>query len=116
MTGIDSGMDLGSGSVRLLNALRGVIDPEHGYDIVDMGLIYRLGINAAKAKVLMTLPTRDYPSRDYILLGVEKCIQRLSGIDRLEIQLVWDPPWSPEKMTSKAHVEFPDDHLWSHDE
>jgi metal-sulfur cluster biosynthetic enzyme len=117
MTETDAVMDLNSGSTRILNVLRGVIDPEYGYDIVDMGLIYRLEINAGKVNVVMTLPARDYPSRDYILMAMEKCIQRLPGINNLEIQLIWDPPWSPQKMTSrKAYVEFPDDHLWDHNE
>lgn len=113
----DAVMSMSSGSARILHALRGVIDPEYGSDIVGMGLIYRLEVNGAKAKVVMTLPARDYPSRDYILLGMKKCIQRLPGIDDLEIQLVWDPPWSPKKMAPrKAYVEFPDDYLWGHGE
>ncbi len=117
MTGTDAGMNMHSGSAGILHALRGVIDPEYGYNIVDMGLIYRLEINAGKVNVVMTLPARDYPSRDYILMAMKKCIQRLSRSNNLEIQLIWDPPWSPRKMTSrKAYVEFPDDHLWGHNE
>ncbi len=117
MTGTDAVMGLHSGSTSILDVLRGVIDPEYGYNIVDMGLIYRLEINAGKVNVVMTLPARDYPSRGYILPAMKKCIQRLPGIDNLEIQLVWNPPWSPQKMTSrKTYVEFPDDHLWGHGE
>ncbi len=117
MTGTEAGMNMHSGSAGILHALRGVIDPEYGYNIVDMGLIYRLEINAEKVNVVMTLPARDYPSRDYILLAMKKYIQRLPGIDNLEIQLIWDPPWSPQKMTSrKTYVEFPDDPLWGHNE
>lgn len=117
MTGAEAGINIRSGSAGILPALRSVIDPEYGYNIVDMGLIYRLEINARKVKVVMTLPAHDYPVRDYILLAMKKCIQQLPGIDNLDIQLVWDPPWSPRKMTSrKAYVEFPDDRLWCHGE
>jgi len=110
-------MNMNHGSARILDTLRNVIDPEYGYNIVDMGLIYRIEIDAERAKVIMTLPAHDYPSKNYILMGMKKCIQQLPEIDDIEIQLVWDPPWSPKKMTSRrAYAEFPDDHLWSHSE
>lgn len=117
VAGSDMAMNMNHGSARILNALRNVIDPEYGYNVVDMGLIYRIESHAEKAKVIMTLPAHDYPSQSYILMGTKKCIQQLPEIDDIEIQLVWDPPWSPKRMTSRrAYVEFPDDHLWSHGE
>lgn len=91
---------------QLLDALREVIDPELGYNIVDLGLIYGLALDGGTLKVTMTMTTRGCPAQDYIQAGVFHRAIQLEGVDDVEIELVWDPPWSPQKMSAKAKAFF----------
>ncbi|MGZ8919961.1 MAG: metal-sulfur cluster assembly factor [Limisphaerales bacterium] len=81
------------------NALREVIDPELGCNIVDLGLIYGIQIEGVDVSVLMTLTTPGCPMHESIARGVAAAIQQLPGVETVDVQLVWDPPWTPEKMT-----------------
>ncbi|MRH43364.1 DUF59 domain-containing protein [Aquibacillus halophilus] len=83
--------------------LYGVIDPDLGINIVDLGLIYNIEIDEKNGvKVTMTLTTPGCPLHDSIVGGVESAIYFIDGIDKVDVQLVWQPAWSPEKMSPKA--------------
>ena len=90
----------------VLDALREVIDPELGYNIVDIGLIYGLEVEDNLIKVTMTMTTPGCPAQDYIMSGVKERGQRIPGVRDVNVHLVWDPPWSPQKMTPIARVHF----------
>ncbi len=94
----------------VLDAMHEVIDPELGYNIVDLGLIYKLEVVAGVIKVEMTMTTPGCPAQDYIMSGVYERGRSLPGSPQVEINLVWDPPWSPQKMTpvAKAHFRIQD--------
>lgn len=94
----------------VLDALHEVIDPELGYNIVDLGLIYGLEVEGGVIRIDMTMTTRGCPAQDYIVSGVYERSRSLSGSPRVEINLVWDPPWSPQKMApvAKAHLRIQD--------
>lgn len=82
----------------VLEALRQVIDPELGQNIVDLGLIYSVNIVGAKVSVTMTLTTPGCPMHESICWGVKCALLNLEGVDDAEVELVWDPPWHPSMM------------------
>jgi metal-sulfur cluster biosynthetic enzyme len=79
-------------------ALRQVIDPEIGENIVDLGLIYSVNITGGKVVVTMTLTTPGCPMHESICWGVKCALLNLPGVDDAEVDLVWDPPWHPSMM------------------
>lgn len=89
-----------------LDAMHDVIDPELGYNIVDIGLIYGLQVEDEVIKVTMTMTTPGCPAQDYIMWGVHERGMRLPGVKDVAIDLVWEPPWSVEKMTAVAKEHF----------
>ena len=82
-----------------LDALRQVIDPEIGCNLVDLGLIYDVTIAGSKVKVTMTLTTPGCPMHESLCNGVQMALLNLEGVDDAEVELVWDPPWHPSMMT-----------------
>ncbi len=78
-------------------ALAQVVDPELGLDIVELGLVYDVAVDAASIRVTMTLTTPGCPLHDVILDGVERVLTTPSGPEVL-IDLVWEPAWSPERI------------------
>ena len=89
-----------------MEALRGVIDPELGCNIVDLGLVYDVAITGTKVKVTMTLTTPGCPMHESLCAGVQMALLNLDGVDDAEVELVWDPPWHPSMMTEagRAHT------------
>lgn len=88
-------------------SLRQVIDPELGYNIVDLGLIYEVLVGTdGAAFVSMTTTTPGCPATNYLLEGTRECTSAVAGIQTVEVELTYDPPWSPEMMSddAKAHL------------
>jgi metal-sulfur cluster biosynthetic enzyme len=83
----------------ILQALRQVIDPEIGCNIVDLGLVYGVSITGAKVVVTMTLTTPGCPMHESIRWGAENALLNLEGVNEATVELVWDPPWNPSMMT-----------------
>lgn len=75
-------------------ALAGVIDPELGIDIVELGLVYGVAVNERVVAVRMTLTTPGCPLHDVIVEGVERALTRPGG-PRVDVEVVFDPPWDP---------------------
>ena len=82
------------------NALREVIDPELGCNIVDLGLVYGIEIEGADVSVQLTLTTPGCPMHESIAGGVTAAIQQLPGVGTVDVEVVWYPPWTPERMTN----------------
>lgn len=80
-------------------ALRQVVDPEIDCNIVDLGLIYGLAIDGAKVTVTMTLTTPGCPMHESIAWGVKCALLNLEGVDEVEVNVVWEPQWTPERMS-----------------
>lgn len=95
----------------VLDAMHDVIDPELGYNIVDIGLIYECHVNDRVVQIIMTMTTPGCPAQDYIMRGVYDRGMRIPGVSDVEVELIWHPPWSAQKMTpvAKAHFRIPDD-------
>ena len=83
----------------ILETLRQVIDPELGCNIVDLGLVYGVAITGGKVTVKMTLTTPGCPMHESLAWGVHTALLNLDGVNEVEVELVWDPPWSPAMMS-----------------
>lgn len=86
----------------VLQQLRTVIDPELGINVVDLGLIYDLQINDGNIYILMTLTTPGCPLHDSIVGGVKPALEHIDGIRDVQVQITWNPPWTPERMSKEA--------------
>ena len=93
----------------LLDALRRVMDPEIGMNIVDLGLIYLLDIDAENHKVTieMTMTSPACPMSEMILDDVDVVLsEQLPESAAREVRLVWEPPWHPSMMCEEARKHF----------
>jgi len=89
----------------VVEALRGVYDPEIPASIFDLGLIYNLDINAdGEVKVLMTLTTPSCPVAEEIPSWVQRAINVIEGVTKVEIELTWEPFWKPDYMSEEARL------------
>lgn len=88
-------------------ALRGVIDPEVGMNVVDLGLIYGIEIGSRSVRVAMTMTTPACPMGSMITEDAREAIRDIApeGAD-VVVDLVWDPPWSSERMSENAKRHF----------
>lgn len=84
-----------------------VIDPELGINIVDLGLIYGIDItDEGKVTVTMTLTSMGCPLAGQINQMVENAIRDVEGIKDVEVNIVWNPPWSKERMSRVARMQL----------
>lgn len=92
---------------KLLKALEGVEDPELGYSIVGLGLVYDAALtDDGTAELTLTMTTPGCPATDMILDQVRASVASLPGVERVEVHLVWDPPWTPDLMSEDARRVF----------
>lgn len=84
-------------------ALRQVVDPEVAMNIVDVGLVYGVEVDERQARVLLTMTSAACPVADVIVGDVETELDHVlpPGL-ALQVQLVWEPPWSTERMSPRA--------------
>lgn len=88
---------------QVINALRQVSDPELGINIVDLGLVYDIDIENSVVHVKMTLTTPACPLTFYLTGMAENAIrQALPDVEKVEIELIWEPPWEPSRMSEAA--------------
>ncbi len=86
----------------VMNALRNCYDPEIPVNIVDLGLVYGVDIDQDNVKVRMTLTTMGCPAHAYLMHQVQTEIEKIPGVKKAEVEIVWDPPWTPDKMSPEA--------------
>ena len=83
-------------------ALRGVIDPELGLDVVSLGLVYALEVRDGEASVDLTMTSAACPLGDHLVREAEAMLRAVPGLVRSRARLVWDPPWTPDRMDLEA--------------
>ena len=89
------------------DALRSVDDPEAGMNIVDLGLIYEIAVEPARVAVEMTMTTQACPMTDMIMTQARAAIEGVAPAGtEVDVRLVWDPPWTPDKMSGMAREFF----------
>ena len=97
----------GAAAQKVKEALRRVIDPELGYNIVDLGLIYDVRVDAnGVASVIMTTTTPGCPATSYLTEGARECAASVEGVEMAEVTLTHEPRWSPELMSDDAKAHF----------
>ncbi len=88
---------------QVLEALREVIDPEIGVNVVDLGLVYSVNVQGKEVRVAMTMTTPACPLHEYISEAAKTAVRRhLPDVERVDVEIVWDPPWSPAMMSADA--------------
>jgi metal-sulfur cluster biosynthetic enzyme len=89
------------------DALREVNDPEVGMNIVDLGLVYGVEVSPGRVHVTMTMTSPTCPMGDYLVDSVRDAVRRAApDVTDVEVELVWDPPWTAERMNEDARKFF----------
>ena len=84
---------------KVIDALKEVFDPENPVNIVDLGLIYDVDINGSEVDVKMTLTAAGCGMGPYIAQQAEWAISELEDVEDVNVDIVFDPPWDPERIT-----------------
>ena len=92
---------------QVYDALKKCMDPEIPVNVVDLGLIY--GVKVASGKdvdIRMTMTTRGCPLHDTLVSDVKRYVGKINGIGSINVEIVWDPPWTLEKMTPEVREKL----------
>ena len=92
---------------KIINEIKKIYDPEIPVNIFELGLIYKIEV-ISKKKVLieMTLTSPNCPVAESLPNSVKENILKIDGVEDVELKLVWDPPWTKEKMSEAAKLEL----------
>jgi phenylacetate-CoA oxygenase PaaJ subunit len=85
-------------------ALAAISDPEMPVSLVDMGMVYRVAVTDGTAEVDLTFTSIGCPAMDMILDDVRAAVGAIPGIQRVELEVVWSPPWTKERLTRKGRT------------
>ena len=86
----------------VLETLHQVEDPELGMDIVDLGLLYDVEVDGPKVKVTYSLTSMGCPAGAMIQEDIERVVRELDGVEDVESELTFEPPWTPDRMSEDA--------------
>lgn len=87
---------------QIFEKLRTCIDPELGINIVDLGLIYAIDVEGTSVKVIMTLTTPGCPLDAYFVRDITSKVKTIEGVKDVVVELTFEPPWSPQKMSQES--------------
>ena len=96
-------------SQQILESLKNCMDPEIPINVVDMGLIYGVNVrNDNKVDIKMTMTTRGCPLHDTLVSDVKRYVNKVPGVNGVDVEIVWEPVWTPEKMSEagKKMINF----------
>ena len=92
---------------QVVSEIKKIYDPEIPVNIYELGLIYKIGIKEAKkVNIDMTLTSPNCPVAESLPRMVKDNILKLDGVDDVDLNLVWDPPWTKDKMSEAAKLEL----------
>jgi metal-sulfur cluster biosynthetic enzyme len=100
--GSSGSLDVMPTKEQVVDALRAVEDPELGMDIVELGLLYDVEVEGPKVKVIHTLTSMGCPVGPMIQENIDQIARSMPEVEDVEVELTWDPPWSPDKMSDDA--------------
>lgn len=92
---------------RFREALGDVEDPEFPVSVVDLGIIYDIEQHEDTVEVSLTFTSTGCPAVDWIKQDVRERLLEFPDVNRVDIEVVWDPPWTPERLSEKAKAELP---------
>ncbi len=87
---------------KVLEKLKEVIDPEVGVNVVDLGLIYDVEMKGGLVVIKMSFTTPACPLLGFLVNKVQEKVQELKEVKEVKVELVWDPPWSPERISDEG--------------
>ena len=90
----------------IVDALKRVYDPEIPVNVYDLGLIYEIETKDSTADITMTLTAPNCPMADILLGDVETYVGDVTGIDKVNINLTFDPPWDKDMLSDEARLEL----------
>ena len=91
---------------KVINEIKKIYDPEIPVNIYELGLIYDININKKHVSVKMTLTTPNCPVAESLPKEVKDSIMQLDEVDKVELDLVWEPPWDKSMMSEAAKLEL----------
>jgi phenylacetate-CoA oxygenase PaaJ subunit len=89
---------------RVWNALSGITDPEMPVSLVDMGMVYRVAVHDGIAEIDLTFTSIGCPAMDMILEYVRDAVGAIPGVERVDVEVVWSPPWTKERLTPRGRT------------
>jgi metal-sulfur cluster biosynthetic enzyme len=91
----------------VLEALRQVDDPEIGINVVDLGLVYAVDVAGDRVRVTLTMTSQACPLGPHLVQTAEAAVrERVPGAREVVVELVWQPPWTPERMSPQARRQL----------
>lgn len=87
-------------------ALRSVQDPELPLSVVDLGLIYDVTVSDGRAEITMTLTYSGCPAKDIIVGDIERAVYGVDGVDRIDVETVYNPTWDYDRITEQGRAEL----------
>jgi len=90
----------------IFTVLRQIYDPELEINIVDLGLVYEVRIEGAHVEVFMTMTSPGCPMHEVITSAADYAIQAIKGVESVNIQLVWEPPWHTGMLSQDARAQL----------
>ena len=94
---------------KVIDEIKKIYDPEIPVNIYELGLIYDISIAEKVVKVKMTLTTPNCPVAESLPKEVKESIMEIDGVDKVDLDLVWEPPWDKSMMSESAKLEL---NLW----
>jgi FeS assembly SUF system protein len=91
---------------KIIKELKEVYDPEIPINVVDLGLIYGVDVKGNRVHIKMTLTSPHCPAGMFIQDNVKKKIESIKGIKKVEVEMIWDPPWSPERISKEFRKQL----------
>ena len=91
---------------QVIAEIRKIYDPEIPVNIYELGLIYDVKVKEAKAKIIMTLTTPNCPVAESLPQEVKDCAMQVEGIEEVDLDLVFEPPWEKSMMSEAAKLEL----------
>ena len=92
---------------KVISEIKKIYDPEIPVNIYELGLIYKIEVNDDKKVMIeMTLTSPNCPVAESLPNSVKENILKIAGIEDVDLKLVWDPPWTKEKMSEAAKLEL----------
>ena len=91
---------------KIIDEIKKIYDPELPVNIYELGLIYDINVDEKKAKIKMTLTSPNCPVAESLPKEVKEGAMQVEGIDEVDLQLVWDPPWNKDMMSDAAKLEL----------
>ncbi len=89
-------------AARMMDELSGIVDPDLGIGIVDLGLIYDIRIVDHRVEVDMTFTSMGCPAGAYLYDEIKRKLGAVDGVEEVTLNILWDPPWSPERVNPEV--------------